>query len=109
MANNTVSKMWSSYSDRAKRNYTRRSNLCFENILWTGNRGSAFDIIALGDSYDLAQATPELLREIEAGLLGVYHAAQPLERHDDFESLGVYSEHFLRRQLLKNKRLWQSR
>jgi hypothetical protein len=46
------------------------------------------------NSYDLAQATPELLREIEGGLLRVDHAAQPLERPDALELLGVYSEHF---------------
>ena len=46
------------------------------------------------NSYDLAQATPELLREIEGGLLRVYHAAQPLERPDALELLGVYGEHF---------------
>ena len=48
------------------------------------------------NSYDLAQATPELLREIEGGLLGVYHAAQPLERPDALELLGVYGEHFFK-------------
>jgi hypothetical protein len=48
------------------------------------------------NSYDLAQATPELLREIEGGLLGVYHAAQPLERPDAFELLSVYGEHFFK-------------
>ena len=48
------------------------------------------------NSYDLAQATPELLREIEGGLLRVYHAAQPLERPDALELLGVYGEHFFK-------------
>jgi hypothetical protein len=47
-------------------------------------------------SYDFAQATPELLREIEGGLLGVYHAAQPLERPDALELLSVYGEHFFK-------------
>jgi hypothetical protein len=46
------------------------------------------------NSYDLAQATPELPREIEGGLLRVYHAAQPLEHPDALELLGVYGEHF---------------
>jgi hypothetical protein len=48
------------------------------------------------NSYDLAQATPELLREIEGGLLRVYHAAQPLERPVALELLGVYGEHFFK-------------
>ena len=46
------------------------------------------------NSCDLSTATPELLRELEGGLLGVYHAAQPLERPDALELLGVYGEHF---------------
>jgi hypothetical protein len=48
------------------------------------------------NGYDLAQATPELLRKIEGGLLGVYHAAQPLERPVALELLGVYGEHFFK-------------
>ena len=46
------------------------------------------------NSYDFAQATPEVLREIDGGLLGVYHAAQPLERPDALELLGAYGGHF---------------
>jgi hypothetical protein len=48
------------------------------------------------NSYDLEQVTPELLREIEGRLLRVYHAAQPLERPDAVELLGVYGEHFFK-------------
>jgi hypothetical protein len=48
------------------------------------------------NSYDLDQVTPELLREIEGRLLRVYHAAQPLERPDAVELLGVYGEHFFK-------------
>jgi hypothetical protein len=44
--------------------------------------------------YDMAQATPELIREIEEGYLGMYHATTPLERSDALDLLRVYGEHF---------------
>jgi hypothetical protein len=55
------------------------------------------------NSYDLAQATPEVLRKIEGGLLGVYHAAQPLERPDALELLGAYGEHFFETATLEER------
>ena len=44
--------------------------------------------------YDMAQATPELIREIEEGYLEKYHATPPLERSDALDLLNVYGEHF---------------
>jgi hypothetical protein len=44
--------------------------------------------------YDMARATPELIREIEEGYLEKYHATPPLERSDALDLLNVYGEHF---------------
>ena len=45
-------------------------------------------------NYDIAQATPELIREIEESFLEKYHATPPLERSDALDLLNVYGEHF---------------
>src|SRR5262249_8579880 len=44
--------------------------------------------------YDMAQATPELIREIDESYLEKYHATPPLERSDALDLLNVYGEHF---------------
>jgi len=44
--------------------------------------------------YDMAQATPELIREIDESYLEKYHATPPLERSDALDFLNVYGEHF---------------
>jgi hypothetical protein len=44
--------------------------------------------------YDMARATPELIREIEEDYLEKYHATPPLERSDALDLLNVYGEHF---------------
>jgi len=45
---------------------------------------------------DIANATPEVLQEIREGYLEKYHTAEPLERPDALELLGVYGEHFFK-------------
>jgi hypothetical protein len=45
-------------------------------------------------NYDIAHATPELIREIEVSFLETYHAASPLKRSEALELLNVYGEHF---------------
>ena len=45
-------------------------------------------------NYDIAQATPELIREIEESYLEKYHATPPLERSDALDLLNVYGGHF---------------
>ena len=44
--------------------------------------------------YDMARATPELIREIEEGYLEKYHATPPLKRSDALDLLNIYGEHF---------------
>jgi hypothetical protein len=44
--------------------------------------------------YDIAKATPEQLREIEEGLLKIYHSAKPLDPTEADDLLDVYGKHF---------------
>ena len=45
-------------------------------------------------NYDIAHATPELIREIEKRYLETYHATPPLERSEALDLLNVYGRHF---------------
>lgn len=46
--------------------------------------------------YDIAKATPEELREIEEGLLKIYHSAKPLDPTQADDLLDVYGKHFFK-------------
>jgi hypothetical protein len=48
------------------------------------------------NNYDIANATPEVLQKIKKGYLEKYHTAEPLERPDALELLGVYGQHFFK-------------
>jgi hypothetical protein len=48
------------------------------------------------NNYDIANATPEVLLGIKEGYLEKYHTAEPLERPDALELLGVYGELFFK-------------
>jgi len=48
------------------------------------------------NTYDIAKATPELLRQVEANYLEKYHAAKPSELADALDLLDVYGEHFFK-------------
>jgi hypothetical protein len=45
------------------------------------------------NNYDMQQATPELIREIERSYLEQYDAAPPLPREDALALLEVYDRH----------------
>jgi hypothetical protein len=47
-------------------------------------------------NYDIGNAAPEVLQEIKDGYLEKYRTAEPLERSDALELLGVYGEHFFK-------------
>lgn len=45
-------------------------------------------------NYDIAQAAPDLVREIEDSFLETYQATKPLQRSEALDLLNVYGEHF---------------
>ena len=55
------------------------------------------------NNYDIAKATPEWHREVEANYLKKYHATKPSERADAFDLLNVYGEHFFKTATLEER------
>jgi hypothetical protein len=55
------------------------------------------------NNYDLAKATPEWRREVEADFLKKYHATKPSERADGLDLLNVYGEHFFKTATLEER------
>jgi hypothetical protein len=45
-------------------------------------------------NYNIAQVTPEFVREREESYLKTYHATPPLERSEALDLLKVYGRHF---------------
>src|SRR5262249_61215629 len=48
------------------------------------------------NTYDVAKATPELLRQVEAYYLEKYHAAKPSELAEPLDLLAGYGQHFFK-------------